>query len=130
MIEDLFDVQFTSNQQPLLFGLIFCLLKLVRELYQIIVTGVAVDMLFMLSDQAVPDPIGLIQIPIVAQAIVAEKGFVDLLDQQVITGRLSIHNEPKKIRAASGQTRAPIKVISQGLGQQPAITRLENQIDD
>src|SRR5258707_7911105 len=117
MVEDLFDIKFASNQRPLLVRSILGLLELVDELNQIIMAGMPVDMLLMLSYQAVSDPVSLIHIAIVTQPVMAKKGFVGLLDQQVITGGFAIDRKPDEIGAAGGQARAPMKVVRQRLRQ-------------
>src|SRR5438876_3502364 len=84
----------------------------------------------MLAFQAVAGPIGLIQIAIVAEAIVAKESFVNLFNQQVITGWLAIDGEPDEIGATSSYAGPPVKLISQRLGQHPAVARFKDNVSD
>src|SRR5436190_14758938 len=79
--------------------------------------------------QAVPDPVSLIQIAIVSKAVAAKEGFVGLFNQQVITGGLTIDCEPDEIGAAGGEARSPMEIVSERFGEQPAVTRFEDEVD-
>src|SRR6266700_5529264 len=82
----------------------------------------------MLAFQAVTGPIGLVQIAIVAEAIVAKESFVNLFDQQVITGVLAIDGEPDEIGSTSSYAGPPVKVISQRFGQDPAVACFKDNV--
>src|SRR5258708_36962856 len=100
MGEDLFDIEFASDEGPLLVGLALGLLELVHELNQIIVAGVAINMFLMPLYQAVPDPVSLIQIAIVSKAVVAREGFVGLFTHQGLTGGCALDFCPGEKRSA------------------------------
>src|SRR4051812_8378049 len=90
--------------------------------------GMTVRMLLILAYDPASDPVRLVQVAIVAQAVVTQKSLINLFNYEIVAGRLSIHREPYEIGATGGHTGAPVQFVSQRLGQQPAVARFEDDI--